>query len=188
MVGITRGIPVGVCRLESNTVDNNNERSLNNDITNVLEYLKQTNNNCNNCRWNPPNNNHTYGIADTGATQNYIKVYTPCSDKVKTRQGSQVILPDVSLVQATHKAGLNLIPLVSTRAKTSHIFLHLQSWAVIFIGKLCYDGCTATFTATTMTVNKQGEVFLEGNHNGAAGMWQVQLTPPQTSPTPTHQS
>ena len=89
-----RGTPEGAGRLGSNTIDNNNKRSLNNVITNVLEYLKQTNNNCNNCRGNPPNNNPTYGIADTGATQNYIKVDTPCSNKVKTSEGLQVIIPD----------------------------------------------------------------------------------------------
>ena len=39
-----------------------------------------------------------------------------------------------------------------------------------------------------MTVKKKGDVLLEGIHNGAAGMWQVQPTPPNISPTPTHQS
>ena len=73
-------------------------------MTNVLEYLTQTNNNCNSCRGGPPTNNLTYGIAYTGATRNYIKVDTPCSNKVKRTQVMQVILPDGSLMQATHKA------------------------------------------------------------------------------------
>ena len=62
-----------------------------------------------------------YGIADTGATQKYIKLDTPCINKVKTTQGLRVILPDGSLMQATEKAELNLSPLLSTRAKTAHI-------------------------------------------------------------------
>ena len=168
-------------------MDNNNEILLNNDITNVLEYLKHTNNNCNNCRGNQPNNNPTYGIADTGDTQNYIKLDTPCSNKVKNSQGPQVILPYGSLTQATHKAELKISPLLSTRSKITHIFPHLQSGALIYIGQICDDGYTATFAATTMTVHKQRELVLEGNFNGEAGMWQVKLTPPQ-GPTPTHQS
>ena len=146
---------MGVCRLESNTVDNNNERSLNNDITNVLEYLKQTNNSCKNCRGNPTNNNPTYVISDTGATQNYIKLYTPSSNKVNNTQGPRVILSDVNLMQANHKAELNLRPSTSTRAKTAHISPQLQSGAIISIGQLFDDGCTATFTSITMTVHKQ---------------------------------
>ena len=60
---------------------------MNNDINNLIEYFTHTNNNCNDCRWNPQKNNPTYGIADTSATQNYIKVDTPCRKKVKTTQG-----------------------------------------------------------------------------------------------------
>ena len=39
-----------------------------------------------------------------------------------------------------------------------------------------------------MTVQKKGEVIIEGTCNVAAGMWQVKLTPPQPSPTHTHKS
>ena len=55
------------------------------------------------------------------------------------------------------------------------------------MGKLYYDGCTATFTANTMVVHKQGDNVLEVKHNGEKGMWQVKITPLQ-GPTPTHQS
>ena len=72
-------------------------------------------------------------------------------------------------------------------AKIAHIYPHLQSGALISIGQLFDDGCTATFTVTTMKVHKQGEKVLEGNLNGETGMWQVKLTPPQ-GPTLTHQS
>ena len=96
-------------------------------------------------------------------------------------------MSDRSLMQATHKAELNLSPLLSTRAKIAHFFPHLQSGVLISIGKICDGGCTSTFTTTTMKVHKQGEVALEGNHNGELGIWKVKLTPPQ-GPTPIHQS
>ena len=48
-----------------------------------------------------------YGIADTGATQKYIKVDAPCRNIVKTHQIPRVILPYGSLMKATHKDELN---------------------------------------------------------------------------------
>ena len=84
-------------------------------------------------------------------------------------------------MQATQKAELNLTPLLSTGANIAHILPHLQSVALISIRKLFDDGCIATFTDTDMTVNKQGEVVLEVNHNGESVMRHV-------GPTLTHQS
>ena len=132
--------------------------------------ITQNSNECNRCRGNPHKSNPTYGIADTDATKEYIKVDTPCINKVKTHQGTQAILPDGRLMQTTHKAKLNLSPLLSTRSKTAHIFPHLQSGELISIRQLCDDGCTSTLTATTTTVEKQVELVLGGTCKGAVGM------------------
>ena len=121
MGGSTRGIPEGAWWLCTNNIDNKNESLSNNDITNVLEYLKHTNNNCNKCRGNPPKNNPTYGISDTGTTKNYIKVDTPSSNKIKTSQEPWVILTYGSIMQETHKAELNISPLLSARLKKPHL-------------------------------------------------------------------
>ena len=64
--------------------------------------MKNTNK-CNNCIGNPPTNNPMYVLTETGATQNYIKLYTPCENKSKTKKGPQVLLPYGSLIQATHR-------------------------------------------------------------------------------------
>ena len=133
MGGNTRGLPEGALQLGSNTGNNNDERSINKYNTNLLETLTYTKNNCNECRGNPPNINPKYSIADTGTTQNYIKVDTPCKNKFKTTQGPRVILPYGSLIQSTHKAQHHLIPLPSTSSKTAHIFSHLQSGSLIYI-------------------------------------------------------
>ena len=187
MWGSTRGIPEGEWWLGTNTIDNNNEIIINNYFTNILEYIEYTNNNCKNCRGNPPNNNPKYGISDTGDTQNYIKVDTPCRNRIKTSQGTRVILPDGRIMQATYKAILKISPLLLTRANIAHISPHIQSGAQISIGQVCDDGCTSTFVDTTMIAYKQVEKVLEGKRNEEAGMWQVKITPPQF-PTPTHQS
>ena len=151
--------------------------------------LTQNNNECNNCRGNSPTYNPTYGFTDNGAIQKHIKVDTPCVNKVKTQQGLQVILPYGSLMQATHGDKLKLISLLSTNVKIEHIYPHLQSVALIFIVKLCNYECTATFTATNMTVEEKGKLKLEGNIKAEAGMWQVHLsTIPKLSSTPPRQS
>ena len=98
-------------------------------------------------------------------------------------QGPRVILLDEIIMQETHKAELNLIPLLPERSKTEHTPPHLQSGALISTGQLFYDGCTSKLTVTGMTVKKQGALVLEGTHNGAAGIWQVKLTTPQPIPT-----
>ena len=70
MGGSKKGIPEGVWRLGSDIGDNIHKGLIHYDITNALESLTQTNNDCNHCRGNPPTNNPMYGISDTGATQN----------------------------------------------------------------------------------------------------------------------
>ena len=101
-----------------------------------------------------------YGIADTGATQNYIKFHAPFKNKVEISRGYQVILSDEIIIQATHREEINLRPLLTTRSKIAHILPHLQSGALIFIGQLCDDGCTGTFTNSYMIVEKKVHLVL----------------------------
>ena len=86
--------------------------SINKDNTNVIDTLTHTNNNCNKFRGNPPNINPTYDIADTGATQDCIKLDTPCKNKDNTTQGPGVILSYGSFMQVTRKEELQLSPLL----------------------------------------------------------------------------
>ena len=44
-----------------------------------------------------------YGIADKGATKNYIKVQIPCTNKFQIFRGTHVLLPDGIIIQDTHK-------------------------------------------------------------------------------------
>ena len=78
----------------------------------------------------------------------------PCENKVKTTQGPQLILPDRSRIQETHREELNISPFLYKRSKTAHILTHLQLGALIYIGKICDDKCKPTLTATHTTVEK----------------------------------
>ena len=68
----------------------------------------------------------------------------------------KVILPNRSLIQATHREVLDLNPLLTPTYRTVHIFPHFQSRGLIFIGQLCDDGCLSTFTVTNLNVVKDG--------------------------------
>ena len=109
----------------------------------------------NTCSGNPPNNLDTYDISKTGATQNYIKFSTPCSNNTAAENSLQVILLYGSFMQATQWEELDLIPILTTRSRTSHIFNHLQTGYLISIGQLCHDVCTVTLTTTHLPVYNQ---------------------------------
>ena len=157
--------------------------------TKVKLNFKQKTDKCNNCRGKPPINNHLYCISDTVATQNYIKFHTSCINKFNVSIGPQVLLPDGSPIQETHRLGLNISPLLTIRGNIAHIFPHIQSGALISIGKICDYGCTSIFTATHMMLLKQGSLVLEGNQKVAAFVWQVNIfTASHPSPIPTRQS
>ena len=79
-------------------------------------------------------------------------------------------------MQVTHRSILNLNPLLTQAARTAHVFPHLQSGALISIGKLCNDGCIATFTAAHISVVKDGLTVLEVNRSSTYCMWQINLT------------
>ena len=134
LVGNTFGLTQGLWWLGYPTSNLN----LTNDELN-LEHLANFSKTKTKCSGKPPTNLEQYGIADTGSTQKYIRLNTPCSNNKKISNSPQVILPDGSIMQATHRALLNLNPLLNQSVCTSHIFPHLQSGALIAIGRLCSD-------------------------------------------------
>ena len=66
--GRKQGIPQGAWKLGYDTDNDTKKRLINNNNTNVSEYLIQNTNKYNKYRGNPPNNNYMYGISDTDAT------------------------------------------------------------------------------------------------------------------------
>ena len=80
MDGSKIGIPEGESHEGSDTVNKIKHSLINNNNAEVSYYLMQNTNACNNCRGNPPNYNSMYVIADTGTTQDCIKLNTPCVD------------------------------------------------------------------------------------------------------------
>ena len=79
-------------------------------------------------------------------------------------------------MQAIHRALINLNPILTQAACTTHISPYLQSWVIVSTGKICDDGFIGNFTATHLNVVKDGLTVLEGNRSNTSGMWKVYLT------------
>ena len=92
--------------------------------------------------------------------QNYTRVQTTCTNRIKWYNGPQVLIKDGSFMQAMYREDLHVIPHLSNISKTPHIFPQLQSGSLIYIGYICDDGCTSTFMAKYMKVFKQSKQVL----------------------------
>ena len=73
MLGTTFGLPQYLCQLDS---ANSKIKVTHNELN--LDFLRRTKNTCSGYA---PNNLEKYGIVGTGATQNFIRINTPCSNK-----------------------------------------------------------------------------------------------------------
>ena len=81
-----------------------------------------------------------------------------------------------SLMQSTHRAELNLNPLLTPTASISHIFSHIHSGSLISIGQVFNYCCATTFTATHLTLVNNDITLLEVHRSGTSGILKVNLT------------
>jgi hypothetical protein len=122
-------------------------------------------------------------IADTGSTGHFLTIHAPCLHRQPASPGISVILPDGSTITSTHTALLNL-PMLPPAACTAHVFPTLTSGSLISIGTLCDHGCTATFTADSVTIALNGTTILHGTRSVNNGLWHLHLSSPSpTNPT-----
>jgi hypothetical protein len=91
-----------------------------------------------------------------------------------------VLLPDGTTMTSNGTGELPL-PHLPPSAARCHLFpsLHQGSGSLLSIGQLCDHGCTATFTATDLTVTTDTHHILTGYRGGPHGHWLVDL---QTDP------
>lgn len=81
--------------------------------------------------------------------------------KKTTTTPIKVLLPNGQSLQSTHDAILPF-PNLPQMAVQAHIFPGLSGHALLSIGTLCDAGCTAKFSATTVTIEHKGKVVLTG--------------------------
>ena len=64
-------------------------------------------------------------MADLGITCHFLQIDSPCIHKYAINEGIRVILPDGSIIHATHAAELNL-PQLPTKARKASLFPKLK--------------------------------------------------------------
>ena len=83
-------------------------------------------------------------------------------------------LPDGTIIESTHTAKLDLLPLPKA-SRTAHLFPALQNTSLLSIHKLCEAGCQALFTQDDVTITYRGQTLLKGNCCPVTKLWQVPL-------------
>ena len=82
-------------------------------------------------------------------------------------------------MSATHTALLpndSILPPLSDTARLAHVFPNITNHPLLSIGQFCDDGYTATFTATTVQLSKDGYIYNIGTRNKQNGLWNIDLT------------
>ena len=77
------------------------------------------------------------------------------------------------MAMSTHTYDLLLPPDVPNLTKKAHLLPNFPSVAVISVGTLCNEGCTAHFDATNLIVIRRGSIILTGTRTTATGLWIV---------------
>jgi hypothetical protein len=113
-------------------------------------------------------------IFDSGTTCHYILLDTPCHSKRTTGTPISVTLPNGQSITSSHEATLPF-PGLPLDALNAHVFPGLRGHALLSIGAFCDAGCTATFSATTVTIQRDGKVVLTGQRE-PPGLWKTNPT------------
>ena len=107
---------------------------------------------------NLPQSSLKYSIAkgDSGASNHYFctKSSNTLLDVCPDPYGPTVTLPNNETIRATHQGHLPFATHLSPQATKTSLFPNLHN-NLISVGQLCDDGCTVTFTKSTMKVAKK---------------------------------
>ena len=81
-------------------------------------------------------------------------------------------------MSATHSGLLpesSVFPPLSLSARRVHVFPAITKNPLLAIGQFCDDGYSATFTATTVSLSKNGRTFLIGHRDPLNKLWHMNL-------------
>jgi hypothetical protein len=120
----------------------------------------------------PPNFS---AIADTGCTGHFLPMNSPHLDPLPTTNGITVALPNNQRIQASHTCQLAL-PQLPAGARQAHLFQNLAH-PLLSISQLCDQGCTATFDALQVRIERDGQLILHGQRDPTTNLWAIPLLP-----------
>jgi hypothetical protein len=96
------------------------------------------------------------------------------------------MLPDSTLIQATHAGLLPLPSALSTKAKTAHVLDGITNSSLISIGQLCDNDCIAVLNKNKLQVFKNEKCILQGPRNPIDGLWDISIPLASRSPPKHH--
>jgi hypothetical protein len=96
------------------------------------------------------------------------------------------MLPDSTLIHATHAGLLPLPSTLSTKAKTAHVLDGITNSSLISIGQLCDDDCIAVLDKSKLQVFKNQKCILQGPRNPIDGLWDISIPLASRSPPKHH--
>jgi hypothetical protein len=120
---------------------------------------------------NPPDNNSSIIIADSGATAHYGTTNLPVLNKQPCKKEIRIRAANGAIMQATHEAELNF-PMLPSAARRILIVPELADKTLMSISQLCDAGCQVTFDTNAVNVYYNGEVVLTGSRMTNVALWQ----------------
>jgi hypothetical protein len=112
---------------------------------------------------------------DSGCTGHFLLVNAPCLNKVKSRTPLTVRLPNGATMESSHTAELD-IPELNAAASKSPVFPGMANHSLLSVGKLCNEGCIATFKQAAVTIcDSDNSQILSGPRDLNTGLWRINL-------------
>jgi hypothetical protein len=141
---------------------------------NANEKVNEANQASNNIVQNldPPDNNNSIIIADSGATAHYGTTNLPVLNKQPCRKEIRIRAANGAIMRATHEAELNF-PRLPSAARRIFIVPELADKTLMSISQLCDAGCQVTFDTNEVNVYHKGEVVLTGSRMTNVALWQM---------------
>jgi hypothetical protein len=127
------------------------------------------------CRTPPLLKPHETSIVDSGCTDHFLLVNTPCLNKVKSQTPLIVRLPNGAIMESSHTAELN-IPELNTAASKAHVFPGMASHSLLSVGQFCDEAYIITFKNASVTVcNSQKFQIPRSPRDLDTGFWRINL-------------
>ena len=158
----------------SNRPSNSFCNSLVNSTTTARHYSHQAT--------STPANTTTTAYADSGCTGHFLRSTSPCVNKIATKHGIPVRLPNGTIIRSTHTAELDM-PHLPLAARQAHIFPDLANSALLSIGQFCDNGYEARFTKHSVTIQQGATIILQGQRD-PNGLWVLDLETATTTTQP----
>jgi hypothetical protein len=118
--------------------------------------------------------NTATGIADTGASNHFLRPTDPFDSCAQTSPPILVAQPDGTIMKSTQMGALAL-PNLPAAARPGHVLPALSHSSLISIGRICDADCTAMFEKTKVTILHNNKEILAGPRDYTTGLWRLPL-------------